>query len=240
MPYVCVLESCLAPNTLFESGRGWLGHMKNQHVASGWVCMDSSHGSPISFSKDSDFRDHMYQHHSDQFDDTDLEDLVAACHQPLPDDTMVTECPFCSTDQDPDIEPGEMMNHVAGHLLSLAQISLTGHIDEDGGQSECSKSKLDYRLSQPASLGSLPGHLYSEFPDQIEDEEDNIQECNSYLSPGEVLLDTDEEECYSVWQDVRKPPEDPLLDPTLRSFIARFEIQANQIGIKASTYVITS
>ena len=238
MPYVCMLESCLAPNTLFESGNDWLGHMKNQHVVSGWVCMDSSHGLPISFSKDSDFRDHMCQYHSDQFDPTDLEDLVTACHQRLPDDNMIKECPFCPADQDPDVEPGGMINHIAGHLLSLAQISLTGHIDGDGGQSECSESKLSYRLSQPASLGSLRGRLYSEFPTEIEDEEDNIEEYN--LSPGKVIPDTDEEECYSVWQNVRKPPEDPLLDPTLRSFTARFEEQADEIGTKAPTYVVTS
>jgi hypothetical protein len=179
----------------------------------------------------------MYQYHLGQFDDTDLNDLAAACHQGLPDDNIITECPFCPADQDPDIEPGEMM---VGHLLSLAQISLTGHMDGDDGQSECSESKLDYRLPKTGSLESLPGRLYSEFPDEIEDEEDNIQEYNSHLSPGEVIPNTDEEECSVQWQNVRKPPEDPSLDPTLRSFIARFEMQAKEIGIKVPTYVIKS
>jgi hypothetical protein len=201
--------------------------------------MDSSHGSTFFFFKDSDFKDHMYQHHSDQFDDTDLDDLAAACHQRLPDDNMIIECPFCPAEQALDVEPEEMMNHIAGHLLSLAQISLTGHIDGDGGQSEWSESQrtLDYRSSQPKSLRSLPERLYSEFSDKIEGEEDDIKEYNSRLSPGEAIPDADEEQCYAVWQSIRKPPEDPFLDPTLRSFITQFDIQANE---EAPTYVITS
>jgi hypothetical protein len=234
MPYVCVLESCPAPNTLFESGKDWLGHMKNQHIVNTWTCMDSSHSSSHSFFKDSDFKHHMYQHHSDQFDLTDLDDIADACCQRLLGEDMITECPFCPADQNLDAEPEEMMNHVAVHLLSLAQISLTGHVDGDGGQSEGPESKriLDNLLSRPASLGSLPERLYSEFPDKIEEEEeeDDIKEYN--LSLREAIPDADEEQCYAVWQNVRKPPEDPLLDLTPRSFIARFEIQANEIGIK--------
>lgn len=133
MPYICVLEPCPEPNSLFESGKDWIDHMRNQHATSGWTCMDGSHETTFFFDTDSAFKNHMHQYHRGQFQDGDLDDLAATCHHRLPVNTLITECPFCPEGSSWELGAGEMINHFATHLLALAQISIAGHIDGDGG-----------------------------------------------------------------------------------------------------------
>ncbi|GKZ59151.1 hypothetical protein AnigIFM49718_005012 [Aspergillus niger] len=219
MPYICVLEPCPTPNSLFESGKDWLSHMKNQHPVSGWTCVDSTHDTTFFFQSESGFREHLHQYHEDQFDDDDdIDDIAAACYQKLPDDIIIRECPFCPTVQKLELKPKDMINHVANHLISLAQISLAGHIDDGRSQSAWSGSSRD-SSSLPASIGSLPERLHSEFRDDDETE---------YLASvsGEVIPDADEELIYALWQKVQKPQDDPSLDLTLRHFIAQSGMQA--------------
>ncbi|GLB14826.1 hypothetical protein AtubIFM61612_004628 [Aspergillus tubingensis] len=221
MPYVCVLESCPTPNSLFESGKDWLSHMKNQHPASGWTCVDSTHNTTFFFQSESGFREHLHQYHEGQFDDDDIDDIAAACYQKSPDDIIIRECPFCPTVQKLELKPKDMIDHVANHLISLAQISLAGHVDGGRSQSAWSGSRRDSN-SLPTSLGSLPERLHSEFTDDDE---------NEYLTSisGEVIPDAAEELIYEVWQNVQKPQYDPSPDLTIRHFIAQSELKAKGI-----------
>lgn len=230
MPYVCVLESCPTPNSLFESGKDWLSHMKNQHPASGWTCVDSTHNTTFFFQSESGFREHLHQHHKGQFDDDDIDDIAAACYQKSPDDIIIRECPFCPTVQKLELKPKDMIDHVANHLISLAQISLAGHVDGGRSQSAWSGSRRDSN-SLPSSLGSLPERLHSEFTDDDE---------NEYLTSisGEVIPDAAEELIYAVWQNVQKPQYDPSLDLTIRHFIAQSELKAKGITKLTVGYVL--
>ncbi|KAH8692087.1 hypothetical protein BGW36DRAFT_386928 [Talaromyces proteolyticus] len=237
MPYVCVLEPCPTPNTLFESGKDWINHMKSQHIVNWWTCMDRDHSSTPYFDTEIGFKEHMYEHHAEQFEPAYLEDIAAACYQQLPEVNMIAECPFCSEEQSMDIPRWEMISHVAAHLLSLAQISLAGHIDGDGGESEGNESvkTLSNNDSHSGSTRSLAGSIYSDnVPETTEEEhrlQDNIQGDTS-------VPDIDPQQCSVLWDHIQKGVENPMLDPKLQPFIdrinARMKIEGVNVGISLS------
>lgn len=230
MPYICVLESCPTPNSLFESSKEWLNHMRNQHPSSGWTCVDKTHDTSFFFQSESGFIDHLHQFHEDQFEDDDIDDIAAACYQQLPEDIIIKECPFCPKVQNVELGPSDMINHIAYHLIALAQISLAGHIDGDQSQSAWSESKRN-PSSRPASAGSVQERLHSEFRDSDD------HEGPTFLSD-EVIPDADVELVDALWQKVQKPQEDPSRDLTLHHFITKFEIQAKEITKDVAGYVI--
>ncbi|KAL3477431.1 hypothetical protein BJX99DRAFT_257460 [Aspergillus californicus] len=140
MPYFCVLEECPTPNTLFESGLGWLKHMKTQHVVTSWTCMDDSHDTTLFFDSDSAFKDHMHACHIHAFPEDELDEIAAASYQQLPVDNVITNCPFCSPDVDINLPSENIINHLAEHLVSLAQISISWQMDGEGNESHSSRA----------------------------------------------------------------------------------------------------
>ncbi|KAF9890253.1 hypothetical protein FE257_006165 [Aspergillus nanangensis] len=198
MPYVCVLEPCLIANTLFESGKDWLEHMRNQHAISRWTCMDGSHDKTWFFEDEKSFKNHMCEHHSGQFEDDDLDDLALSCHQQLPMDNVITECPFCPADHDLDFIP--------------TQISLAGHDegnDKQSGQSDSKRSR-QYHVSQLGSEVSAMRRLEADFP-EIEDEETHTSGENMDLSPMESVPDADGQVCQNTWRYIREALGLPIL-----------------------------
>jgi hypothetical protein len=174
--------------------------------------------------------DHLHQFHEVQFEDDDIDDIAAACYQQLPEDILIGECPFCPTAQNGELEPGDMINHIASHLISLAQISLVGHMDGTRSQSAWSRSKEDPNL-YPASVGSLPERLHLEFTNHDED-------GSPASVPDEVIPDTNAELVQALWQEVHKPHGDPAQDLTLRLFMAQFGMQAKKFTQAVVAYVI--
>ncbi|KAL4948631.1 hypothetical protein BDW69DRAFT_189090 [Aspergillus filifer] len=227
MPYICIQEPCLTPMLLFESAKDWLNHMKKQHTASGWICLDNTHGGTLFFGSEHGFKDHMHQSHRDQFDDDDLDDIAAACHQQLPDDIAIKDCPLCPEGQVVDMDASEMLNHVASHLLSLAQISLAGHADGDESRSEWSGSKNipSYRHSDSGKgrVGSLVGRLDTDFAEQSEEDQDDDSIEVELSAPIEDVPDANAEQLQALWEQIRQPAPDPQSDPKLSSFVARLE-----------------
>ena len=215
MPYICILESCPAPESLFESGKDWLNHMRNQHSVSGWACVDSTHDTTLFFHTQYDFINHLTQDHEDQLDDDDICDLVAACYQRLPDDVMIKECPFCPKTEDADSNASDMMNHIAGHLLSLAQISLTGHIDDGESESAWSKSERGPSL-QVDSTCSFAQHQEADFSDSDVSESSETQLYSSDAG----VPDADAERVHALWNIIQPPKEELLLDKPLRHLMA--------------------
>ncbi|KAL3447674.1 hypothetical protein BJX65DRAFT_307737 [Aspergillus insuetus] len=152
MPYFCIFDDCPTTNTLFESGRDWLKHMRDRHVVSGWTCMDQSHSTTLVFDTESVFKDHMYTSHSGEFANDELDDIAAASHQRLAPHDLVTTCPFCPTDLANTIHTDTLMSHLAEHMLSLAQISVSWKMD--GESSDSQSSRAGYSLRYPIGLPS--------------------------------------------------------------------------------------
>ncbi|KAJ0421436.1 hypothetical protein BJY00DRAFT_108879 [Aspergillus carlsbadensis] len=138
MPYFCIFDDCPTTNTLFESGRDWLKHMRDRHVVTGWTCMDETHNTIMVFNSDAEFRDHMQTCHNGAFADDELDDIVIASYQRLPVDTTLTNCPFCPTNVDANVPTDKIMNHIADHMLSFAQISISWQLGDENSDSASS------------------------------------------------------------------------------------------------------
>lgn len=162
VPFVCVLEHCPNPGSLFESDKDWFNHMRNQHATGAWLCVDSTHSTTLHYQSKAEFKYHLIMNHSGFFEEDQIENIAAQCYQEIPNDVVIKECPFCPTGEHLEREPGDMITHIAGHLISLAKISLFGHIDEEllqpwskqtvASPKRDSTSRSDSTYSPPVSL----------------------------------------------------------------------------------------
>ncbi|KAL3458339.1 hypothetical protein BJX64DRAFT_292260 [Aspergillus heterothallicus] len=142
MPYICVLGDCPTPHTLFESGRDWLKHMRTEHATTAWTCMDDTHDETLFFYSSAAFEEHMQHSHADHFHSTELDEIVAVSYQRLPVDNILASCPFCAEVQSLDSSMGDILNHVAGHLFTFAQISLPWQMSGNDSTSEFSDAEI--------------------------------------------------------------------------------------------------
>ncbi|GFF71184.1 hypothetical protein IFM62136_08022 [Aspergillus lentulus] len=124
-PFFCILDACRTPNALYESGRDWVKHMKTEHVQGGWTCMDESHNETLFFNSDSAFKEHMVSCHEDAFSEDELDGIADASYLRVPVDSVINVCPFCPIDTQVNVPTEKIITHVAEHLLSFAQISLS-------------------------------------------------------------------------------------------------------------------
>ncbi|KAL5341980.1 hypothetical protein BJX70DRAFT_357494 [Aspergillus crustosus] len=244
IPFFCVLDDCPTPHALFESGRDWLKHMRNQHVLSGWTCMDDSHEATAIFDTESAFKHHMHACHQQSFDKEDLGDITAACYQRLPVEHVLTSCSFCPPESQIDIPADGMASHVAEHLLALAQISVPWQADGDGSD--------ESQLSRADSLSGAQSHialsrddldevLFASSPEDDRDstfalaEEDNL--ANEEYQPQDQSDWTDVSDAIfdDLWRTVRQELQLPPLDhrppdslPGLRVKVAEREPTPSQ------------
>lgn len=129
MPFICVLEECPSPNTMYDSKAAWISHMQKEHTHQGWACMDSTHKKPLYFSDERDFRTHIRKEHGDDFSDNEVDDIVEDCYGDLPGGSKLDSCPFCGKNE-VELNPEQNIDeHIARRLISLAQISLSWHLE---------------------------------------------------------------------------------------------------------------
>jgi len=89
--------------------------------------MDPDHDSPIHFLQLEDFKLHIGSEHEIGIGDRELDLIAEECFEVLHEDTLAGPCPFpCATDLD-DMVNKEREEHVARHLIWLAQKSLMGY-----------------------------------------------------------------------------------------------------------------
>ncbi|KAK1239931.1 hypothetical protein MKX08_007373 [Trichoderma sp. CBMAI-0020] len=147
-PFICVQESCLTPDTMYESHADWISHMETEHTRQGWACRYVTHDSIQYFEDISSLRRHLTEHSGDGLTNDEWNDLTENCRCPLPFQPFKS-CPFCSeyTD-DASIDLGE---HITLHLLYLSQVSIQGDFIELQGvelESEPEKSSSGTRLKR--------------------------------------------------------------------------------------------
>ncbi|KAL2785822.1 hypothetical protein BJX66DRAFT_342728 [Aspergillus keveii] len=233
MPYFCVFDDCPTTNTLFESGRDWLRHMRERHVVTGWTCMDQSHGTTLIFDTQSRFKDHMYTCHTGEFADDELDDITAASHQRLAPHNLVTTCLFCPIDITASIPTDRMMDHVAKHMLSLARVSVSWQMEGESSDSQSSQQYLVVRnpgghvpiprsrSRRPLDMemmnsegytvhrgGSFGKRLQEDFP-SVDDE--NYDTDEEYAPDDGSLPEGDWEFFDTLWRDVRQDLQLPPL-----------------------------
>lgn len=97
--------------------------------------MDTRHDTKLLFESKSEFKEHILACHSDQFDEIDLDVLADLCFEKKVRDILLTKCPFCPMHSVANSISGELIDHVAQHLLAFARISLEGYFENGNEQS---------------------------------------------------------------------------------------------------------
>ena len=197
---------------MYDSLEEWISHMKIQHARHGWTCMEQGHESSVSFDDEGLFRQHMAEEHNGEFVLEELDTIVEECYGRLPAAELLDHCPFCNDFQVCEQQFRAIEEHIAVHLLSLAQISLAGHdIVAERGSEPGSLSLTDVSGSSntPLSISSDPSgnddDLAIALPDHSMDE----------------LPDEHEENWQSYWNKRPRSVYDPFKDPIIQQLQSR-------------------
>ncbi|KAJ5341809.1 CNH domain protein [Penicillium brevicompactum] len=224
MPYICILETCPTPNTLFKSSKDWMTHMGKEHVSPGkWTCMDSAHESPCLYESRSEFQDHMFEFHADQFDESDLEDLLEACYESKSGNLSLSKCPFCDEQDETTLNTDGLFSHVAQHLLSFSRISLEGYFQETVGTSDVSGTLEETTHDGDQELtGTIKEGLEMHLQDFTGDTCDDLESLSTVLAL-DIPPETENDQWDFYWQAKEVPSYDQTTDPILSAFVGKME-----------------
>lgn len=224
MPYICILETCPTPNTLFKSSKDWMAHMGKEHVSPGkWTCMDSAHESPCLFESRSGFQDHMFEFHADQFDESDLEDLLEACYESKSGILSLSKCPFCDEQNETTLNTDGLFSHVAQHLLSFSRISLEGYFQETVGTSDVSGTLDETTHEGDQELtGTIKEGLEMHLQDFTGDTCDDLESLSTVLAL-DIPPETENDQWDFYWQAKEVPDHDQTTDPILCAFVGKMK-----------------
>ncbi|KAL5088982.1 hypothetical protein Trisim1_012462 [Trichoderma cf. simile WF8] len=146
-PYVCLFEECDQPDELYQHREDWISHM-HQHNRY-WRC--SFHGELGLFSTGEEYMQHIRDIHDPELSDSKLRALAKRNARGMP--KLFTSCPLCGKDQS--VTGSRLMDHIAGHLRSLALKSLPDYkedISELGDEGGSSSNSYLRRISTNGML----------------------------------------------------------------------------------------
>jgi hypothetical protein len=189
------------PDTLFESFGEWTAHMANQHSTTIWTCTNRSHGTPSRFYSRTDFEAHLRDDHEDEFEESDVEELVESSAVSRPRREPLTACPLCINDFDAKSMPlNDILNHVAEHMISLALLSLPEDENREPANSEGfasnKSSAIQTRVSAVSTNANTIETSMSVDADEVEIEDD---ELSTDLIEIPELAPTDEDQWNQFW-----------------------------------------
>ncbi|OTA54876.1 hypothetical protein K449DRAFT_190346 [Hypoxylon sp. EC38] len=130
---VCLFDPCDEPEVLYKHSRDWLQHMRKH--AQRWRCSAKSHGIQ-QFGSREDFENHMKESHRKHYTSAQL-DLLAE-RGTRSSGQLFEICPLCGgkDSAEDDTVSGSLIDHIVGHLRSLALKSLPPHyVDDDNDSS---------------------------------------------------------------------------------------------------------
>ncbi|RYP07570.1 hypothetical protein DL765_009120 [Monosporascus sp. GIB2] len=242
-PYVCLFDECEKPNECFRTVEDWVNHMRWQHALV-WCCQAEGHETMMYHSK-VDFETHMRLEHHEAFTESQLPILIKKSARPSSDlftsvaldlrkgNTvldMFGVCPLCPFTVDPggpsmsqsleversiDADSKRIRDHIAGHLESIALLSLPERDDlEDATTNE--RETGDQQDVSYHDDHDLPTAYFSE------DTESNVSAATAEDWP------SDEHRSADLWASVLGDPRvrrlhcpEQTQDPTLREFVTR-------------------
>ncbi|KAF2018141.1 hypothetical protein BU24DRAFT_421140 [Aaosphaeria arxii CBS 175.79] len=141
--YVCLFEPCDKPLQLFSSSSEWLKHM--QYHAQRWKCSHLSHG-PLSFETQEDYELHVKRDHQRSLNSRQSRILAETNrHQP---EALFVVCPICGAQRS---TTDLLIDHVIGHLRSLALQSLPIHYDDEPQSIE--KEQISFQQISESTAG---------------------------------------------------------------------------------------
>ncbi|KAI9853500.1 MAG: hypothetical protein M1813_002205 [Trichoglossum hirsutum] len=244
-PYVCVSEVCKGSLEFFSKFEDWLGHMWKKHAAE-WYC-DATIHPPQVFSGKDDFEAHMRSSHAGTFTELQLPILTEKNTRPGSRPRPFTLCPLCNCIPQDIAELNErqgcnaldlLPKHVAGHLKSLAFLSLPWR-EDILGEDEV-ENKVIEAASHDASLGKKDKIRGRETDSVFNSEtartpllfDDNplAREFSNDLSPLETRQRAPVPDEFKMrpgepeWGFIPQDTYDQINDPTLQPFIAKASV----------------
>jgi hypothetical protein len=117
--------------------------------------MDESHNETLFFNSDSAFKEHMVSCHEDAFSEDELDGIADASYLRVPVDSVINVCPFCPIGPQVNVPTEKIITHVAEHLLSFAQISLSWLMEGEASDAQSSHAWS----SQDQPEDEYPGFL---------------------------------------------------------------------------------
>ncbi|KAL7803945.1 hypothetical protein V8C43DRAFT_311799 [Trichoderma afarasin] len=146
-PYVCLFQECNQPDGLYKHSEDWLSHMR-QHSQC-WRC--SSHRELGSFSTREKYMQHMRYAHDPNLSESKLHALAKRNARGMP--KLFSSCPLCGKD-----ESGigaRLVDHIAGHLKSLAIESLPSYKEDIGDMESEDDSSEGIHLQRKGTFDLL-------------------------------------------------------------------------------------
>ncbi|KAI1139511.1 hypothetical protein F5Y05DRAFT_325333 [Hypoxylon sp. FL0543] len=127
---VCLFDPCDEPDVLYRHSKDWLQHMRKH--ARRWRCSAKSHGVQT-FGSREEFENHMKGSHRKNYTSAQL-DLLAERGM-RSSGPLFEVCPLCGGKDDAEDDAtsgsGSLIDHIVGHLRSLALKSLPPHYAEN-------------------------------------------------------------------------------------------------------------
>ncbi|KAI1125986.1 hypothetical protein F5Y10DRAFT_294187 [Nemania abortiva] len=158
--YVCLLDRCDQPYSLFSSSKEWLHHMRSEHLVK-WTC-PLEDDDVVEFCSQEGLMQHMDQLHPGIFSPDMLPSIIEACRETA--EVVFEACPFCDK-----IPMNSIEEHVGHHLQYLALKSIPWQdgegedevYDVEEGESMALADNTIGRETLGHSIGSLkPGSLH--------------------------------------------------------------------------------
>ncbi|KAK5107684.1 hypothetical protein LTR62_000919 [Meristemomyces frigidus] len=130
-PFVCLDTDCKDSQLGFNDTTTWIQHMQQMHAVQ-WSCNVAGHG-PKLFDSEAKYSEHMRAVHAKAFPEAQLPMLARRAKVPAVALAVCSFCPFRpAREPDPGKQSHELVEHVAGHLITLAMISLLA--DDEGSE----------------------------------------------------------------------------------------------------------
>ncbi|KAK1240160.1 hypothetical protein MKX08_007602 [Trichoderma sp. CBMAI-0020] len=171
-PYVCLFEDCKEAELLYNDSDDWLSHL-HQHSKL-WRC--SSHRELGPFSTREDYIRHIREAHNTNLNDNQLRILANKNARKAMKPFL--SCPICGKDVTE--ADGQLEDHIAEHLISLALKSLPSYQDEIPDDNQ--KEKDSIRTSQPQSKHTVDYTMEDIYTPEYGTEHFKRKRPNHYLA----------------------------------------------------------
>ena len=216
-PYACIFDDCTTPLATFSKIEDWSDHLKSHDQMKKWRCYSADHQEAVFHTRQL-FQYHIMSGHNGEFTPSQVGILLQECSSPST--KPFEHCPLCSHSKDSMLKVNSFLSHIAGHLVSLALMSLPWRGDESEGalsKGDSLEAEMDYMEDEQGSLlfedvGQNPVQNWAEPYDPTWLEFSNGRDPSR------------DEEWGSIFSFVSFDY-DPANDPLLRQFIARLENQ---------------
>ncbi|KIL84909.1 hypothetical protein FAVG1_11779 [Fusarium avenaceum] len=161
-PYICIEESCPAPNQNFQDHHDWVNHIRQYH----WRVWSCCFGCEEVFHSSDLVMDHLVEMHSEAATlllqgGILLSSFVNVCEEPKPEDDSA-ECPLCKETQSTFVE---YRQHIGYHyqdlaLFKLPQLSVSDETKYGGQEEEAAEENYASISTSPEAPKSNTPHTY--------------------------------------------------------------------------------